>query len=456
MKKPTTLYILTLLVSLSAGAAAAHAPNRHFRTAGLVPVSHLQAPPQAAKQPQWKSREEYDAFNAMATEKDPNKKISLAEAFLQKFPTSDFKSGAYLTEMQAYAQLSKTDQATEAARKTLEADPDNLDALAFLSYVFPFTFKADDPEGTSKLSRADSDAHHGLELLQKAQKPAGVSDEAFSQAVKAKRAVFNNAVGFAALQRKDYANAITAFKAAGEDNPSDVYTFYRLGLAYLYSSPPDYDHSLWYIARAVSLARAAKNPAADEINNFLKKAYINYHGNDQGLSDVLTQAAGAVNPPEGFKVAPMEVPKPTGNASVDAFNQTFFQLKLGGDRAQKVWDSLKGQAFGAGGYVDSIEKGTDPGTYLVRIDILDQSKAAEGVYDVELKDSTQPNVKNLSKGDPVHFQGTIASYAATPNLVVTLDPAKINEDEIPEHPKAEAKPKPSTTHRPATRRKTSQ
>jgi tetratricopeptide (TPR) repeat protein len=262
--------------------------------------------------------------------------------------------------------------------------------------------------------------------------------------VKEFRSVFNSCVGFVALQRKDYANAITAFKAAIEDNPSDVYTFYRLGLAYMYSTPPDYDHAVWYIARAVALAQAAKNPAAADIDKFLKRAYINYHGNEEGLTDIETQAASAVNPPEGFKVAPMQVPAKTGNANIDAFNQTFFQLKLGGERAQKVWEALKGQPLELGGFVDSIEKGSDPNTYLVHIDILDQSKAEAGTYDIELKDTTQPNVKNLSPGDPVRFKGTIAAYTATPSLVVTVE-GTIDPDAIPEQPRGKAKP---PVHRP--------
>jgi tetratricopeptide (TPR) repeat protein len=445
MRKTTALWTFTLLVSLSAGAAATEVAGRAARSMWLSPVSHLQAPPQEAKQPQWKSRDEYDAYNAMATEKDLNKKISLAEAFLQKFATSDFKSGAYLAEMQTYFQLNKGDQAIEAGKKALEADPDNLDALAFLSYVFPFVFKADDSEATSKLSRADSDAHHGLEVLQKLQKPANATDEQFTQYVKPKRAVFNGAIGFAALQRKDYPNAITAFKAAVDDNPSDVYTFYRLGLSYMYSTPPDYDHALWNIARAVALAKASSNPAGDEIDKFLKRAYVNYHGNDQGLADTVTQAASAVSPPDGFKVGPMEVPKPTGDQNKDGFNTMTFPLKLGGEKAQKTWDSLKGQEVALGGAVDSVEKGSDPNTYLVRIDILDQSKAVDGVYDIELKDSTQPNVKNLRKGDLLRFKGTADSFTATPSMILTLV-GEVTTD-LPDAPAAKPKPKP-TTHRP--------
>jgi tetratricopeptide (TPR) repeat protein len=322
----------------------------------------------------------------------------------------------------------------------LDVDPDNLDALAFLSYVFPFTFKGTDADATAKLSRAESDARHGLDVLQKFPKPANVTDAQFKAYVDPKRALFNSAIGFVALQRKDYPNAITAFKAATDGNPTDVYTFYRLGLAYIYSTPPDYDHAIWYLSRAVSLANAAtpKNPAGDEISAFLKQAYVNYHGNDEGLADIIMQTASNVNPPDGFKVAPMEVPKPTGNQNVDAYNTMTFPLKLGGEKAQKTWDVLKGQTVGLAGFVDSVVKDPTSDAYLVRIDILDSSKSQAGVWDIELKDSTQPKVTNLSPGDPVHFNGTITAYTATPSLVLSVD-GTLDPDTIPDEPKTKAK-----------------
>lgn len=451
MRKITALWSFTLLASLAVSTSVAQVAVRPLNSQGRAFGHQWNAPPQAAKAKNWKNREEYDAFNAMVTEKDPNKKVSLAEAFLQKFSNSDFKDGAYIVEMQTYQQLNQADKAVEAGHKALEVNPENIDALRFLSFVFPFVYKADDPEAAAKLSRAESDAKHGLEVLQKLQKPAGVSDDQFGQAVKGLRAIFNGAVGFVALQRKDYAAAITSYKAASEDNPSDWYVFYRMGLAYLYSSPHDYDHAIWYIARALALAQAAKDPNAQEFDNYLKKTYIGYHGNDQGLSDIETQAASSVNPPDGFKVAPMEAPKHTGNPLVDGFNDMTYPLKFGGETAQKAWDSLKGQPMGLGGVVDSVEKGSDPGTYLVRIDILDQSKATPGVYDIELKDTKQPNVKNLQPGDVVSFKGTADSYTATPNLVLTVVGEVTQPDPLPDKPPAKEKPKPKAPvhHHPA-------
>ena len=380
-----------------------------------------------------------------------HKRIALAEAFLQKYANTDFKDLVYVTEMQAYQQAGDGVKAIEAGHKALDANPDNLDAVTLVAYLFPFVFKADDPEATSKLSQAENDGRHGLEVLQKLQKPANVSDDQFNQSVKARRAVFNGLIGFVALQRKDYPAAISSLKAAVEDNPSDAYAFYRLGVAYISSDPRDYDNGVWNLARSSSLAKASNNPAQAEIEKYLKQVYISYHGNDEGLAGIIAQAAASPTAPEGFKVEPMQIPEKTGNPNIDNFNTLATPLKLGGERAQKVWDSLKGQQLGLGGFVDSVEKGTDAGTYLVHIDVLDQSKAADGVYDIELKDSTQPNVKNLGKGDGVRFQGKIDSYTATPSFVLTLD-GTINPEDVPDQPKVAPKAKPKPKPRTPTRR----
>jgi tetratricopeptide (TPR) repeat protein len=455
MKKTTAFWTLTLLVSLSCGATAGEHANRSGHSIDLNPVNRMQAPPQAAA-PQWKSRDEYDAYNAMVTATDPDKKIALAEAFLQKYPTSDFKTGAYMAEMQVYYQQSKSDKTVEVAKKILGVDPDNIVALRVLSFTFPFLYKPDQADATSVLSRADSDAHHGLDLLTKLQKPAGATDAQFQQGVKELRSIFNDCIGFVALQRKDYATAITALKAGDTDNPSDVYGFYRLGLAYLYSTPPDYDHAIWYIARAVGLAEAATDAATksqgDDISKFLKRVYVNYHGTDTGLADIETQAKTQPDPPDGFKVTKAEAPPKTGNPTIDAYNALTYPLKLGGETAQKQWDGIKGQPVSNfGGTVTSIEKGADPKESLVRIAILDSTKSADG-YDIELKDSTQPNVKNLEKGDSVLFKGTLDSYVATPSMILTLV-GEVTSD-LPDKPPAKEKPKPKAPTRRVTRKTT--
>jgi hypothetical protein len=276
-----------------------------------------------------------------------------------------------------------------------------------------------------------------LEVLQKLQQPAGTKDADFQQAVKDFRSVFNSCIGFVALQKKDYPSAITALKAATEDNQNGWYGVYWMGLAYLYSTPRDYDHAVWYYARAVDLAKAGKDPNAEAWEKYLKQTYVDYHGTDTGLSDIEAQAAASANPPDGFKVAHAEAPKATGNQVVDNFNTLTFPLKLGGETAQKQWDGIKGQPVALGGTFMSVEKGTDANVYLVHVAILDSTKSSDG-YDIELKDSGQPDVKNLQKGDLLTFKGTLDSYVATPNLILTLV-GEVTSD-LPDKPPVKAKP----------------
>jgi len=452
MRKTIAFWSFILLASLLVSASLAQAAVRVQNVEGRTFARQLNAPPQEAKAPSWKSRDEYDAFMAMANEKDPNKKIQLADAFVTKYANSDFKDSVYVIEMQINQQQNQPDKAVDAAHKALQANPDNPDALRFLSFVFPFMYKDDAPDHDAKLSEAETEAKHGLEVVQKLQKPANLPEDQFNQIVKGLRDVFNGTIGFVDLQRKDYTGAITADKAAAEDNPSDWYVFYRMGLAYLYGNPHDYDNGIWYIARAYELAKTAGDANAAEFEKYLKQTYVGYHGNEDELPDIEKEAAAAPNPPSGFKVKAMEAPKATGNPLVDAFNTMTYPLKFGGETAQKQWDGLKGQPIGLGGVIASVDKGTDPGTYLVRIDILDSSKATPGVYDIELKDSNQPNVKNLVRGDAVTFKGTADSYTATPNVSITVVGEVTQPDPLPDKPPAKEKPAP--THHKTTKKPT--
>jgi hypothetical protein len=421
MKKTLALSTLTFLVALEPQLLAASAAH-------LAWPQEAAGGQQAAKGPQWKSRAEYDAYTAMTNEKDLRKKVSLGQDFIQKYADSDYKEAAYTAVVTSYAQLNDFPKMMDTTQQALQAKPDSLDVITASSYFFPLIYKPDDPNKDAHLSAAEANAKKGLELLQKLTKPAGVTDEQFNQNVKARRSILNGAAGFADLQRNDFAGAVAPLKAATEDSPNDTYANYRLGTAYLYSKPPDFDNAIWYLARAASLANAAKSPDAANIDKFFGQVYSSRHGTDQGKNDVLAQAAASPTPPSGFKVAPPDKPKPTGNKMLDAFNDMVFPLKLGGDTAQKAWDGLKDQPLELAGFVNGVEKSSDAGLYIVRIS-MDQSKATTA-YDIELKDSTQTNVTDLKQGDPVRFAGKIASYTATPTFVLVVDNGKVNDDDL--------------------------
>jgi tetratricopeptide (TPR) repeat protein len=440
MKKPTVL--LTLL-----GALSIAAPSLWARPSAPAPSAPVAQASEQKKQPQWKSREEYDAYMAFAKEKDASKRVPLIEAFLEKYSNSDFKGNALAFLMQTYQQLNDTSKAIETARKALQADPDSLDALGYLSFTFPYTFKASSPNAASELSQAKEEAQHGLDLLQKLQKPANVTDAQFQAYVKPKRASFNLVLGFIALQQKDYAAAVAPLKAAAEDGPKNPTVYSLLGHAYYNSKPPDINNAIWFLARAAALAQSSQNGNASAYEKDYSQVYESRRKSDCGEKEVLAEAATSTDPPGGFSVSPPPTHQATGNKNVDAFFQNIEDpLLVGCDAAQKAWQQLKGQPLALVGTVDSVQPGSDPGTTLVNVDLTPESKNQQGVYDIQLQDSSQPDSKLLRAGDPVSFQGTLSAFTTNPNFSVTLYDAKINGDVLKmasERQKAEEQEKKS-------------
>lgn len=141
---------------------------------------------------------------------------------------------------------------------------------------------------------------------------------------------------------------------------------------------------------------------------------------------MLAQAKSADSMPADFSVAPPPQHSSTGNPNLDAFYKIQDALAVGGDTAEQNWGQLKGQPLGLVGHVDSVQPGTDPNTYQVRVDITPQSQSAQGTYDIVLNDN-QPNAKYLQPGDPLRFQGTLDSYTMTPNFILTLSEVKIDD-----------------------------
>jgi len=455
MKKTIVFMTLSMLVNLAVGAAPAQRASRTGAASVLVRADAWPAGPQAAQtQPTWGSTEEYNAWKAAFDATDPSKKVELADAFMKKYASSPFLYLGYLEEIKGYQALSKGDKAMEAAVNALKLSPDNLDALSFEAFALPYLYKPNDPSSAEMLTRAESDAKKALDILQKIQKPANVSDEQFNQFMKGKRALFNSTLGYTALQKKDFGGAITYLKAAADDNPSDNLTFSMLGQAYINSTPPDYDNGIWNLVRSVALAKAANTPNAAALQKYCDQVYTSWHGSDQGEQDVINQAAASVTPPAGFKVTPAEKHKPTGNQAIDYFYTLADTMKADGDQAKDFWSQTKGQPYGFGGKVVSKEDAAGGGSTNVGIAITDESKAKD-TADIILRDK-QPDAKYLAKGDLLQsFRGTIADYTLTPSFAVTLD-GTIDDDSLAlakekrAKEKAKAKPKPrprTTTHK---------
>ena len=71
--------------------------------------------------PQNKSKDEADAFNALQKEQNPAKKVELAEAFVSKYPDSDYVAYAQTFRVTSYSQLGKHKESVAAAEQAVDA-----------------------------------------------------------------------------------------------------------------------------------------------------------------------------------------------------------------------------------------------------------------------------------------------------------------------------------------------
>ncbi len=109
--------ILAMVIAFTAGVAALPAAQRRN--------AQQQRPEQQAQQqgvgPQAASKDEFEGFVALQSEQDPAKKASLGDAFVAKYPNSEFLSFAHQFRLGAYSQTGKLKESIAAAEQAIEA-----------------------------------------------------------------------------------------------------------------------------------------------------------------------------------------------------------------------------------------------------------------------------------------------------------------------------------------------
>src|SRR5579864_1710030 len=309
MKKTLVSMVLVLTaIAVMEALSVLPAPAQQPSTAG-------QAAPAASQQkgPEIKDPAEYNAYVGAMQQSNPQAKASALESFLQQYPNSVMKKDALELLMAAYEQTGDTAKMQATADRLLQADPNNLRALALLAYSHRRQAEANqNPQ--QNLAAAAQYGEKGLQAIASAPKPDGMSDADWTKLKDQVGGIFNGAVGLSALQNKDFKSAEEHLRAAVNQNPSNLTDVYPLALAY-YSAgnppksatpPPDPAvvdanvQGLFFIARAANLAGA---PGQAQISDFGKKWFAKFHGSDQGWDELLASTKTQTLPPQGFTIA---------------------------------------------------------------------------------------------------------------------------------------------------------
>ncbi len=401
-----------------------------FATASLVQQAVAQAASAPAAQPatqqkQIKDPAEYNSYVNAINQTNPAQKAQTLEAFIQTYPNSVMKEDALEQLMVAYQQAGDAQKMIDAANRVLQANPNNIRALATLAYTYRAAASQGGPQMQQNLAQAQQFGQRGLQALPNMTKPEGMSAADFTKLHNETGAIFDGAVAFAALQAKDYAAAEKDFKeAVSWESQPNIADIYPLATADLEAKPVNPD-GFWFIVKASMLAQG---PGQAQILDYGKKKYIRYHGNDQGWDDIVNQAKASTSimPPAGFTVAAAPPPPSPAEQAADlvksktpkdmSFAEWELVLSSGNQQASDtVWTAIKDKAVKLQASVISV---TPTSVQLAGSDDDIEAKKA----DITLNMTKAIPARLLPKvGDMMAFQGTVSSYTPNPFMMTMSD-----------------------------------
>ena len=256
--------------------------------------------PLLAQQPQKKVKDqgEYDIYNAVSKETDPNKQIQLLQQWKEKYPDSDYKEERAAMVAQDYATLGKPAEAIKAAQDVLAANPKSLRALV----IIVNNARSVNPPTAESLNAGEQAANTLLSSID-SMKPENVKDADWTTAKTQIEQISQTTLGWVKMTQKQNEAAEASFRKVLQANPKNGQVSYWLGTV-LYAEKK-YAPSLFEFARAAVLTGEGALPdaARQGAEQFLQRAYKGYHGSDEGLDNLKKLAASAALPPDDLKIA---------------------------------------------------------------------------------------------------------------------------------------------------------
>src|SRR5437870_6230157 len=168
-------------------------------------------------------------FSAVYQTEDAGKRASLLVRFAQIFADSPYANQALGVAATAYQQAQNGPKMLEVANGLLAKDPSNLGMLLLLSDYYG--------EKGEQLDKAEAYAKKAISILEKAQKPEGMTDDQWAQQKGLQKGLALSSLGQVNIEKKDNAQAAENLKAAAPllkaDDGSYARNQYRLGFALL-------------------------------------------------------------------------------------------------------------------------------------------------------------------------------------------------------------------------------
>jgi tetratricopeptide (TPR) repeat protein len=213
--------------------------------------SDNQQPAPASNQPQAKTQEEFQAFQAAAQNPDMAAAEKATNEFAEKYPQSELKARLYQVMMHRYQAVNNAEKTVEMGHKVIALQPDNPVALVLVATVLAERTRDTDLDKDDRLGEVDKNAKAALANLDKINLGGTPTPEQAAAAKATVTSLAYGAMGTADMVNQNYTSAETNLKKS-VNTPgvqADPLTLFRLSLALDHQKK--YPEALQVINRAV-------------------------------------------------------------------------------------------------------------------------------------------------------------------------------------------------------------
>jgi tetratricopeptide (TPR) repeat protein len=212
--------------------------------------------------------EEENAYKAVQQATDVNKKLPMAEEFLQKYPQSRYRPAMYQALVSGYFQTQQVPKLLEAGEKEVEINPTDAPVLAVMAQTLARTYNAKAPDAAKQLDKAELYSKRAIEITPTLPKPENLADDAFANAKSDTLSMAHSGLGLVYIRRGKFSEAIPeleqSVKTDTHPDPDPV-NYYLLGVADKQTSHFDAAAAAFSKCASVpsSLQAACKSSAED-------------------------------------------------------------------------------------------------------------------------------------------------------------------------------------------------
>jgi tetratricopeptide (TPR) repeat protein len=168
----------------------------------------------------------YKEFYA-SNPQDPNARIRLGEAFVQKYPMSRYAESVYAALTQAYFAKQDRKNFYDRADKALALNPDDSAVLVVAGWMIPHDYDPNSSDAVKNLEKAERYEKHAMELIPAQPKPANMTDDQFAKSKAALLSEAHSALGLVYFRRQDSEDSVKelqqSVQLAASPDPTDLF-----------------------------------------------------------------------------------------------------------------------------------------------------------------------------------------------------------------------------------------